>query len=179
MFTLMSQAVTILQLILMPVLKAIFNQTSLVNISFQFMGIPGAFNLDGSQYYIFDYAAGAIGVLGGGGGLGYFLAIEITLAIAQIINFFVQRNITFKSKSNPWIAAMWYLIAYIAITLIAGALQGLYKAPIYNSFTSSMGSFGTLMADFVTMIINSCISYWVFFPIFKIIFPQKKDKKVK
>ncbi|WP_339350912.1 hypothetical protein [Bifidobacterium indicum] len=174
-FFILSNGVTVLQLILMPVLKAIFNGTSLVGISFRFwhMGTVG-----GKPYYLFDYASGAISN-GGGGGLAYFLAVEITLLIAQIINFFLQRNITFKSNSSVWKAAFWYILAYIVITVIAAALQGWYKDPIYGFFQNTLnwGGVGTTVADLVTMIINSAISFWVFFPIFKVIFKQVSDEE--
>ena len=173
-FFILSNGVTVLQLVLMPVLKAIFNGTSLVGTSFQFwrMGMVG-----GKPYYLFDYAAGSIAQ--GGGGLAYFLAVEITLLIAQIINFFLQRNITFKSNSSIWKAAFWYLVAYIIITVIAAALQGWYKDPIYGFFQNTLnwGAAGTTVADLVTMIINSAISFWVFFPIFKVIFKQVPDQE--
>jgi len=175
-FFMLSNGITVLQMILMPVLKEAFEQTSLVDTSFQVLQIGK--NFDGSSYYVFNYMAGSLSA-GGGGGLAYFLAVQITLAIAQIINFFAQRNITFKSNSNPWVAAMWYFIAYIFISIGAAALQGLYKAPIYNLLmnTWAMGSLGETLADFITMIINSAISFWVFFPIFKIIFKQEPEKK--
>ena len=171
-FFVLSNGVTVLQLVLMPLFKYAFEFTELINTDFQVWNV--GMNLDGSKYYIFDYAAGKI-ALGGGGGLAYFLAVQITLGIAQIINFFAQRNITFKSNTNPWVAAGWYLIAYIEITIIAAALQGWYKTPIYNLLmnTWGFGSTGETAADVITMIINSAISFWVFFPIFKIIFKQK------
>jgi putative flippase GtrA len=174
-FFLLSNGVTILQMILMPVFRAIFEPTSLLNINFQVFKVGQ--NVDGSPYYIFNYAAGAIKEDGTGGGLAYFIAIQITLAIAQVINFFAQRNITFKHTGNPWYAAMWYLIAYIAITFIAGAAQGLYKAPIYSLLIGWWGGTGESVADVLTMIIYAAISFWVFFPIFKIIFKNKKEKK--
>ncbi|GHU75479.1 hypothetical protein FACS189461_1840 [Spirochaetia bacterium] len=167
-FFILSNAVTLLQLILMPLFKAIFAGTGLVSIPFQVFQI-GA-NVDGSVYYIFNYAAGAIAADGTGGGLAYFMAVQITLAIAQVINFFAQRNVTFKSNSSIGRAAFWYVLAYIVITLAAGALQGLYKAPIYHTLMNALGSFGETLADVITMIINSAISFWVFFPIFKVIF---------
>ncbi|MDR1078122.1 MAG: hypothetical protein LBL55_05610, partial [Propionibacteriaceae bacterium] len=167
-FFILSNGVTVLQLALMPILKAAFSHTGLIDQSFQ-IGQIGT-NLNGSPYYIFDYAAGALPA--GGGGLAYFLAVETTLLIAQVINFFAQRNITFKSNSSITKAALWYAIAYVAITLIAAALQGLYKAPIYHLLIDSWGrgAAGGTIADVVTMIINSTISFWVFFPIFKVIF---------
>ncbi|WP_112179876.1 MULTISPECIES: hypothetical protein [Paraliobacillus] len=177
-FFLLSNGVTALQLILMPVFKSIFAQTSLVSTSFQVLQVGQTF--DGSDYYVFDYAAGALSA-GGGGGLAYFLAVQITIAIAQIINFFAQRSITFKSNSNIWKAFSWYLIAYIIITIGAAAAQGIYKAPIYNLLmnTWGFGAAGETTADVITMIINSAIAFWVFFPIFKIIFKQEPETKAK
>jgi putative flippase GtrA len=157
----------------MPIFKALFGKTALIDVSFQIFQI--GHNLNGSNYYMFDYASGPIAD-GGGGGLAYFLAVEITLAIAQVINFFAQRKITFKANNNVWWSAMWYVIAYIGITLIAAAAQGLYKAPIYTLFMDAwgMGVTGETIADVITMIINSAISFWVFFPIFRLIFKQNK-----
>ncbi|GFP76525.1 hypothetical protein [Clostridium fungisolvens] len=174
-FFMLSNGITVLQMILMPVFKGIFSHTSLVSTSFQIMQV--GHNFDGSPYYVFNYAAGSL-AQGGGGGLAYFLAVQITMAIAQIINFFAQRNITFKSNSNVWKAAFWYVIAYIVISIGAAALQGIYKAPIYNLFINKLGigSAGETIADFITMIINCAISFWVFFPIFKIIFKSESEK---
>ncbi len=170
-FFVISNGVTVLQMILMPLIKYIFGFTSLVSTNFQIL--PMGHNLDGSVYYVFDYAAGAISD-GGGGGLAYFLAVEITLLIAQVINFFLQRNVTFKSDSNIVKAAVWYFIAWVIISVGAAALQGLYKTPIYNFFMDLMGQgVGMTVADIITMLINCVISFWVFFPIMKIIFKQK------
>lgn len=173
-FFIVSNGVTVLQMILMPFIKNMFGMTTLVDMNFQ-IGHIGS-NLDGSPYYIFNYGAGALSE-GGGGGMAYFLAVQITMAIAQVINFFLQRNVTFKSKTNVWKAAGWYVIAYIIISIGAAALQGLYKAPIYNLLmnTWKMGTTGETIADVITMIINCAISFWVFFPIFKIIFKQEEN----
>lgn len=174
-FFLLSNGITVLQMVLMPMLKSVFDMTPLVNTSFQIMQVGK--NFDGSAYYVFNYPAGTIAA-GGGGGLAYFLAVQITMAIAQVINFFAQRNVTFKSNSSVKKAAFWYVAAYIIITIGAAALQGLYKAPIYNLFmnTWGMGAAGETIADFITMIINCAISFWVFFPIFKVIFKNNPEE---
>lgn len=174
-FFMLSNGITVLQLVLMPVFKGIFGHTSLVDTNFQIMQF--GHNFDGSPYYVFDYGAGSLSS-GGGGGLAYFLAVQITIGIAQVINFFAQRNITFKSNSNVWKAAFWYVVAYILITIGAAAAQGFYKAPIYNLLmnTWGWGSAGETTADVITMIINSAISFWVFFPIFKVIFKSEPEK---
>lgn len=173
-FFVVSNGVTVLQMVMMPLIKYFFGFTPLVDTNFQVLQV--GHNIDGSLFYVFDYAAGAI-ANGGGGGLAYFLAVEISLGIAQIINFFVQRKVTFKSNSNIWKAAFWYIIAYIIISIGAAALQGLYKVPIYNFFMNALGSgLGITVADIITMIINCAISFWVFFPIFKVIFKQEPEE---
>lgn len=173
-FFVVSNGVTVLQMVMMPLIKYFFGFTPLVDTNFQILQV--GHNIDGSLFYVFDYAAGAI-ANGGGGGLAYFLAVEISLGIAQIINFFVQRKVTFKSNSNIWKAAFWYVIAYVIISIGAAALQGLYKVPIYNFFMNALGSgLGITVADIITMIINCAISFWVFFPIFKIIFKQEPEE---
>jgi len=170
-FFIISNGVTVLQMIMMPLLKSLFDHTSLVAVNFQVL--PIGTEVGGNTYYVFNYAAGKIAE-GGGGGLAYFLAVEIALLAAQVINFFLQRNVTFKSNTGIAKAAVWYFIAWLIISVGAAALQGLYKAPIYNFMIGAMGAGGgTTAADIITMLINSVISFWVFFPIMKFIFKQK------
>ncbi|GAA4890137.1 hypothetical protein GCM10025789_03260 [Tessaracoccus lubricantis] len=171
MFFILSNGVTVLQIVVMPLFRAIFARTSLIDTNFQVW--PLGSNVDGSQYYIFDYAAGPLP--DGGGGLAYFLAVQLAIGIAQVINFFAQRNITFKSNTSVWRAAFWYLVAYVVITLVAAAAQGFYKAPIYGFLIDTLGwgQTGETAADVITMIINAAISFWVFYPIFKVIFRQE------
>ena len=168
-FFILSNGITVLQLVLMPVFKWLFVQMSLSNIPVQFLPVGVS---HGHTVYLFDYPAGVL-QFGGCGGLAYFLVVEITLLIAQVINFFAQRNVTFKSNSSVGKAAFWYAIAYVVITIAAAALQVLYKDPIYAWSIDKMGLTGETFADVVTMIINAAISFWVFFPIFKVIFKKE------
>ncbi|WP_367948380.1 GtrA family protein [Rathayibacter sp. VKM Ac-2835] len=174
MFLVLSNGITVLQLVLMPIFKAVFGATDLVDSGFQWLPIGS--NIDGSPYYVFDYSSGELP--DGGGGLAYFLAVQCTLAIAQVINFYAQRNITFRSNTSPWRAAFWYVLAYVVITFGAAALQGLYKGPIYELLidTWGLGATGGVIADVVTVIINTAISFWVFFPIFKVIFRREPEE---
>lgn len=167
LFVVMNVGVTVLQLVLMPVFKAIFGVTALVDVPFQALAL--------GDFFIFDYTAGPLPA--GGGGLAYFLAVQLTLAIAQVINFFLQRNVTFKSNSDPWRAALWYAIAYVVITFGAAALQSVYKAPVYELLitTWGLGASGEAIADMATMLINALISCAVFFPIFKVIFRREPE----
>lgn len=172
-FFVLSNGVTALQLGLMPILRWAFAGTSLTQVDFQVLAV-GA-NPDGSQYFVFDFPAGELPV--GGGGLAYFLAVQISLLVAQVINFFAQRNVTFKSNSSIGRAALWYALAYVIITVIAAIALGFYREPIYDLLmnTLGLGGAGETLADVITMIINAAISFWVFFPIFKVIFRQTDE----
>ena len=99
-FFVLSNGITVLQLILMPASRQC-SRTQPRRHGLQFLPV-GVSN--GHTVFLFDYPAGSMSV-GGGGGLAYFLAVEITLLIAQVINFFAQRNVTFKSNSSVGKAA--------------------------------------------------------------------------
>lgn len=171
-FFILSNGITVLQLVLMPAFKAAFAHTGLVDTALQFLPVGVS---HGHTVYLFDYPSGALAA-GGGGGVAYFLAVEIALLIAQVINFFAQRSVTFRSNSSVLVAAFWYAIAYVLITVAAAALQVLYKDPIYAWSIDALGAGGETLADVITMIINAAVSFWVFFPIFKVIFKQKPEE---
>src|SRR5699024_1214820 len=104
-FFLLSNGVTVLQLVLMPVLKAAFAKTALVSRSFQVLQFGS--DVDGTAYDVCDDAAGSLSS-GGRGGVAYFRPVQIAIGVAQLINFFAQRSITFKSTSDIGAAASWY-----------------------------------------------------------------------
>lgn len=173
-FFMLSNGVTVLQMVMMPAVRNVFNKTALVDVPFQVWRVGSSY--EGDPYYIFNYAGGLISE-GGGGGLAYFLAVQITLAIAQVINFFAQRKITFKANNSAWWSALWYFIAYVIITITAAALHAWYSPIIYTFFmdTLDLGNLGETIADTLTMIIYAAISFWVFFPIFKVIFKAEPE----
>lgn len=77
-FFILSNGITVLQLVLMPAFKAAFAHTGLVDTALQFLPVGVS---HGHTVYLFDYPSGALAA-GGGGGVAYFLAVEITLLIA-------------------------------------------------------------------------------------------------
>ncbi|MCR5585501.1 MAG: hypothetical protein K6F63_08730 [Lachnospiraceae bacterium] len=105
-----------------------------------------------------------------GGGLGYFIAYETGTFLAQCINFPLQRNITFKSKGNPWYQAFWYFIAWVIISLICAAINNLW-IPVAAEHVSPA------VYNLLVMFITGGISMAVFFFVFKIIFPEGEAKK--
>ena len=90
--------------------------------------------------------------------------------------FIPREKVTFKSTGNIVKAAVWYIVAYIIITMGAAALQGIYKIPLYRTVMEIFGAkLGTVAADILTMLINCTISFWVFYPIMGWIFKTKKS----
>ena len=100
-----------------------------------------------------------------GGGLGYFLAYEITVFLAQCINFPLQRNITFRSHGNPWWQAMWYFIGWILVSVFCNAINGLW-IPFAELYVP-----GAVYNILVTVVTGG-VSMAIFFFIFLIIFPD-------
>lgn len=170
-FFIISNAITILQLILMPLFRMALEGTSLENIAFQMLQIGS--NPDGTPYYVFNYEKGPITASGTGGGLAYFLSVQLTLAIAQIVNFFTQRKYAFKHKGSVVKAGIGYVFIYIAITIAAGVAQGFYKQPVYSTLIQLLGTSGEKYADIATMMVNAILSFWIYYFALKILFKNK------
>lgn len=182
--------ITIIQFIILPLLQIVFKNTALINVDFNFLGPIGKADKlatglsDGTPiydpYYVFNFTGGAVnehvtrtmnGITGlylAHGGLAYFLAMFITLIIAQILTFIMQRKIVFKSDSDVRWAIFWFIVATIVITLGQNALYGLYQPWLYGFVGDSAGG---IAASFM----QALIAFWVFYPIFKVIFKQKKQ----
>lgn len=105
-----------------------------------------------------------------GGGLGYFISWLIGTFLAQCINFPLQRNITFKSKGNPWYQAMWYFIAWVAITVVTQSINNLWM-PIAQVYLAP--AIYNILVTFIT----GGVSMFIFFFVFKIIFPEGEKKE--
>ena len=99
-------------------------------------------------------------------GLGNFIAFEIAVFTAQCINFPLQRNITFKSKGNPWIQAIWYFIGWVGISVGVNAVWGIINPLLL------WWDWADWIIALIKTFITGGVSMIVFFPIFKIIFPD-------
>lgn len=115
----------------------------------------------------YDIARNAAGEAVIGGGLGYFLSYEIGSFLAQCINFPLQRNITFKSHGNVFYQALWYLIAWILISLFCNGINGLWL-PLAQVYLSP--AVYNLLVTFIT----GGVSMVIYFFVYKIIFPEKE-----
>lgn len=118
----------------------------------------------------YDIARNAAGQVVIGGGLGYFISYELGAFLAQCINFPLQRNITFKSRGNISWQILWYVVAWLLISLFCNAINGLWL-PIAQQNTSP-GVYN-LLVTFIT----GGVSMVIYFFVFKIIFPEGESKK--
>lgn len=171
-FFVFSNGVTIWQYLVMLFLPNLFGE-KLAGIEFVWPqitlwkwsdGTPMVFGIFNEPVKYLD------GVVQIGGGLGNFIAFEIAVFTAQCINFPLQRNITFKSDGNPVIQAIWYFIGWIAISILVNAVWG-FVGPIFSHLITDAKAITDLLKTFIT----GGLSMFVFFFIFKIIFPEKKE----
>lgn len=111
----------------------------------------------------YDIARDAAGNVIIGGGLGYFLSYEIGAFLAQCINFPLQRNITFKSKGNIGRQIVWYIIAWILISVFCNAINGLWLPIAQQNFSPQVYN---ILVTFIT----GGVSMIIYFFVYKIIF---------
>ena len=154
-FLVFSVGVTGLQYILMTFLPYAFS--GLNDGAWGWPNIPVP--LAGGQPYM---------IFGDAQGLGYFIAFEIAVFVAQCINFPLQRNITYRSHGNPFVQAGWYLLGWVLISVFTNALWG-----ICNCFLIFWGVPDAVTGIGKTML-TGLFSLVVFFFIFLIIFPDNK-----
>ena len=157
-FYLFSLLVTLLQYLLLTFLPGIFYRyTDWCEIPCQLIHL----NFRIVDTYVFNYP-----VTGdASGGMGYFAAFAITLFIAQCVNFPMQRNITFHSHGNIWYQMVWYGAAWIVITVTCSLLMSFY-VPICKLYLSPA------VYNVIITVINGGVQMIIYFPVYKIIFPE-------
>lgn len=176
-FIVFSEGVTIVQFLIMLFLPYAFQSLSgqafvwpqIVLWSWGEVGYDGAANM---VWGIFNEPVvyGSDGQVLANGGLGNFIAFEIAVFVAQVINFPLQRNITYKSHGNPWYQAMWYFIGWVLISLLVNAIWG-FVNPLLLHYMDAQGAASALYALIKTFITGT-ISMVIFFFIFMVIFPS-------
>lgn len=154
-FLVFSVGVTVVQYLIMAFLPLAFS--SLNNGSWGWPNVP--VEVAGGQPYI---------IFGDVKGLGYFIAFEISVFIAQCINFPLQRNITYRSHGNPWYQAMWYFIGWVLVSVFTNAVWG-----IFNCFIVNWG-WHDAVSSIIKTFLTGGVSMVIFFFIFLVIFPDNE-----
>lgn len=160
LFVIISNLITVFKYVILQFLPKMF--TSLPLVDFGFPGINLTMFGKTFRWYIIGYGADQ-------GGLPYFCAYMIAMFIGEVINFFLQRNVTFRSKGNIAIQGLWYLIAFCIVTCVVNSINCIWVA------VASM-----LVPDFIynigTTILNGGVSMVIFFFVNKMIFPEGEAK---
>lgn len=171
LFVLFSNLVTLVQYVIYAFLPNLLGlelagtEWSWPAIPVRLFGIDFTWNALG--YDVLYDAAGNVVI---GGGLGYLIAMLVGSFLAQVINFPLQRNITFRSKGNPWYQAMWYFIAWVVITIIVNSINCVWVAVASVLLPNWLYTIGTT-------VMMGGISMVIFFFVFKIIFPEGEANK--
>lgn len=155
-FYLISLLVTVMQYVLLTFMPMLFARwTSWETIDCYLIPV---FN---TGKYIFQFPAEA-------GGMAYFAGYGVTLLAAQCVNFPMQRNITFQSKGNLVYQIFWYIIAFALIFMVCSGLQTFYQ-PLLQRYIGIPALYNILIT-----IINGGVQMVIYFPIYKIVFPEGK-----
>lgn len=170
-FYVFSLSVTIFQYLVFTFLPGVLG-TGLAGTEFMWPRIPVQiagyeFNFNVLGYEVVRNAAGEVMI---GGGLGYFISYEVGAFLAQCINFPLQRNVTFKSHGKISYQIMWYVIAWVLISLLCNAINGLWLPMAQRYLEPSVYN---LLVTFIT----GGVSMVIYFFVFKIIFPEGEAKK--
>lgn len=163
LFVIISNVITVFKYLILQFLPKLF--TSLPLIDFGFPGVDLTMFGKTFKWYIIGYGADQ-------GGLPYFCAYMVAMVIGEVINFFLQRNVTFRSKGNIAFQGLMYFIAFCVVTCIVNSINCIWVAVA-----------SILVPDFVynigTTVLNGGVSMVIFFFVNKIIFPEGEANKLE
>ncbi|MCL2598902.1 MAG: hypothetical protein FWD76_03215 [Firmicutes bacterium] len=128
LFLLVSLIATVVQFVLVAFLPQIGWFYEARGIEFVFPKVP-LYTIFGKQYcwalvgyeVVKDTQGPVVG-----GGLGYFLAVEIAVLVAQVVNYPLQRKIVFKSHGKVGTEIFAYFVGFLVVTLLMSALNNLW-----------------------------------------------------
>lgn len=115
----------------------------------------------GVSWWLFDYRVE-------NGGLCALLALAISFAISQTVNFFIQRKVTFGATNNKIYSAIMYAIMVVVVYFFTLWLPTLFIEPLYALVGANWGG---IITKFVCM----AISFAIQFPMNKWVI-MKKEK---
>ena len=117
------------------------------------------------RFFIFDYPIEK-------GGLCAFLAFVISVPLAQVVSFLLQRNFTFRANNNTAASAFMFSCLIIFIFLVNMYLPVLTLAFLGRFLSPSV-------ASVIAKCINMTTSMLIEFPIDKYIIMRRKPHKCK
>jgi putative flippase GtrA len=119
------------------------------------------------HFLIFDYTSE------GSHGIGGFLTFLIAEIVAQTVNFFVQKNLVFKSDAGFGRSAIKYVILAALIVVVNLVLPG-----YVTEFCIYILGFGSGLAATIASVVNTLLAVVVSYPLLKFwIMPEKEIEK--
>lgn len=119
------------------------------------------------RFLIFDYTSE------GSHGLGGFSTFLLAEVIAQVVNFFVQKNFVFKSNADFSKSAPKYAALAVVIVVVNLILPGHVTNLCINTFGMGAG-----VASTVASVVNTLLAVVVSYPLLKFwIMPADKTAK--
>lgn len=124
-----------------------------------------AFKMQPFQFFIFNYTnvESDLGLCG-------FLSFLVATAAAQTVNFFVQKNLVFKSNANFAKAVPQFIILAVVLVIISAALPA-YSQSLFVNMGISQALAPTL-ANIVNILAQVVISY----PVMKFVIMKKEPQ---
>ena len=119
------------------------------------------------HWFVFDYPV----IEGERCGLALFIAFNTSNILAQIVAFFVNRKKTFNADNNVPVTLTIYLLFTIALICFSAWFN-----PVVFEFAVSKGISSGLATTIATAVC-SCIQFFIYFPVDKLLMRQKKEKK--
>ena len=108
------------------------------------------------KFLIFDYTSD------GSHGLGGFLTFLVAEVVAQVVNFFVQKNWVFKSNADFSKSAPKYALLAVIIVVVNLILPG-----HVTNFCIDKFHMGTGAASTVATVVNTLLAVLVSYPLLK------------
>lgn len=158
LFVIVSNLITVFKYLLLQFLPAVFQGLPMVD--FGWPGIPVTLFGETFKWNILGYDVAH-------GGLPYFCAYMVAMAVGECINFPLQRNLVFRSKGKLGYQIFWYCIAFSIITCIVNSINCIWVAVAGNFVPDFIYNIGTT-------VLNGGVSMVIFFFVNKIIFPAEK-----
>ncbi len=119
------------------------------------------------HWFVFDYPV----IEGKQCGLALFIAFNTSNVLAQIVAFFVNRKKTFNADNNVPVTLTIYLIFTAALICFSAWFN-----PVVFGVAVSKGVSSGLATTIATAVC-SCIQFFIYFPVDKLLMRQKKEKK--
>ena len=120
------------------------------------------------SFLIFDYTSA------GSNGLGGFLTFLLAEVLAQVVNFFVQMKLVFKSTADFGTAAPKFAVLALLIVVVNLVLPGHVTSFCQNTWGMDAGLAGTIAS-----VVNTLLAVVVSFPVLKFWITPSEDSAEK